>query len=84
MNPRVSELFEIIRNAQNELAQIREACPHPSWFVGFWSWRPGADHPARICNECQNCIPGITEEESAELWKTRPQPQVSFFTQEAE
>ena len=74
MNSRVAELFEIIRKAEAELANIRSVCLHTSWFVGFWSWRPGSDHPSRICNECQNCIPGITDEEAAALWKTRPQP----------
>jgi hypothetical protein len=66
MNQRVSELMAIISQAEVELAAIRADCSHPSYFVGIWSWRVGSYQPSRICNECHNSIPGITEEEIAE------------------
>lgn len=68
MNPRVSELLTTINQAQIELEEIRKNCSHNFWFVGMWSWRIGAYQPSRICGDCQNSIPGITEEESNKCW----------------
>ena len=81
MNARVAELLTIITDAQLELSQIRFTCNHPSYYVGWWSWRPGAIHPSRICNECLNLIPGITPEEDEEFRKSQEgQFQVSSGT----
>jgi hypothetical protein len=68
MNQRVSELFETIRNAETELAEIRQKCTHPDFFVGMWSWRVGAYNPSRICNDCHTAIPGITDAEFKAEW----------------
>jgi len=60
---RVQELFDNISKAQDELAQIRSACAHPTYYIGRWSWRVGAFELARICSICCASIPGITDEE---------------------
>ena len=53
---RVDELFDIIKNAQEELVKIRTACPHDIYFKGLWSWRPGNVSVAKICCKCQDII----------------------------
>lgn len=67
MNPRVKELLNNLKNIQNELADIRSKCPHPSYRLGMWhNWDGlvGGAFYSRICEECQINIPGITEEEA--------------------
>jgi hypothetical protein len=60
---RIFELYEIIRNAQNELEELRKSCTHQNYNVGYYSWRVGAMEVARICTDCDACLPGITPEE---------------------
>jgi hypothetical protein len=52
MNPRVTELFAVIKAAEAELERIRAACPHKTFTVGDWMDSPGAIYKARICDEC--------------------------------
>jgi hypothetical protein len=63
VNARVVELYQIIRQATNELATIRKNCPHTNYEVRLYSWRPGSLLPRRICTECEEALPEITKEE---------------------
>ncbi len=49
---RVEELYEIIKNSQDELEYIRTNCKHENHFTGNYSWRPGAIQVGEICNYC--------------------------------
>jgi hypothetical protein len=69
-NPRLTELYRIILDAQAEISRIRGSCRHESGsHAMMYSWRPGAMQPSLICNDCEECIPGITPEQSDELWR---------------
>jgi len=56
MLKRVKELFEVIKNAEAELKEIRDKCKHKKTFVGNWSNRPGQICTANICERCQNFV----------------------------
>jgi len=49
---RADELYEVIRVANAELEQIRKACDHIGYHVGWYSWRLGSMEPRRICDVC--------------------------------
>ncbi len=66
MKPRIEELFQIIKVANDELEQIRKDCPHPSWSVGRWEWAPGHGNVTRICDECSSPVDGTTDDEIKE------------------
>lgn len=57
-----------IQHAQEKIAELQAKCKHDSFTVMFWSYRPGAMHPARVCDKCNALVPGITEQESNELF----------------
>jgi hypothetical protein len=68
MNPRVKELLDIIKNANEELKKIRSECPHLEHGIGLWSFEhPGNVTFEKICKECQICI-GNEIIEGSELW----------------
>jgi hypothetical protein len=50
----VDQLYEEKRRADEELADIRKACPHRDVKVGWYSWRIGNMEPARICEACDS------------------------------
>lgn len=64
---RVDELCRSIQAATEELRAIRAACAHPTYRLGWWSWGPGRINASRICNECHDALPGITDDEHREL-----------------
>lgn len=67
MLPRVAEIFAAIKAANDELATIREACPHSSFTPGWWNYGMGRLHAVRICDRCRKDLPGITIEERAAI-----------------
>ena len=77
VNPRVAELFEIIKSAQSELERLRKECSHTYYEVGYWAWAPGHTNTCRICFECHGVVPGITDEETREFAAKQPKPQSS-------
>jgi len=63
MNPRIQELFDIIKRAQDELEEIRSTCSHPAFHKGLWSWdRPGNVVVAKICSECNDYLESVNED----------------------
>lgn len=65
--PRVTELFAVIKNADEELAQIRKDCPHSSYTIGWWEFGMGRIQAQRICHRCRTTVEGITDEERKQL-----------------
>ena len=59
---------EQIRKLQERIQELQSFCKHEHYTVTFYSWRPGAMDPARICNKCSAVVEGITSEESHKLW----------------
>lgn len=57
-----------ILHAQEKIKELQTKCQHEEFQVAFYSWRPGAMNPARICTSCQALVEGVTEEESKQLW----------------
>jgi len=50
---RVQELYEIIKNAQDELKDIRENCKHISVFLGNYTYSDASRmQTGYICNDC--------------------------------
>ena len=44
----------IILQAEEELRNLKSQCSHQSYFVGWWSDRPGSTWPAKICQVCHS------------------------------
>lgn len=65
----VPELQAEIAAIQKQIETIQSVCPHISYEVVMYSWRPGAMNPTRVCVCCKGVIPGITQEESKKLWE---------------
>ena len=65
---RVNELENIIADAQAELNQIKKQCVHPSYYIGWYSWRMGDMSVSRICATCQSQLPGLTEKEKKDFY----------------
>lgn len=59
-----------ITHAQEKIKELQSKCVHDNFKVMFYSWRPGAMQPTRICDSCSAVVPGVTEEESNSLWHT--------------
>lgn len=54
---RITELCKIIKEAKDELTEIRKTCSHGKTYEGFWmDERPGNMIHANICNECQTFV----------------------------
>ena len=49
---RVKELYQIIKDAEEELAEIRENCTHLNIKKGNYMSRPGRIDSGYICDEC--------------------------------
>lgn len=77
--PRVTELFTVIKSANDELEQIRKDCPHPSYTVGWWEWGAGRIIAQRICDRCRDTVDGITDEESQQLGRFMGEPTMLTF-----
>lgn len=60
---RVNEIFAELDVLKEELKMIRKDCSHDSYYIGNWSWRPGAILQARICNHCDDNIGEPSKEE---------------------
>lgn len=56
MKKRVLKLFEIIKNAEAELKEIRDKCKHQKTHEGNWSDGPGRITHANICSDCGNFV----------------------------
>lgn len=50
------ELYQMIKDAQNRLEQLRDICKHTKKFEGNWSYRIGNIQPAEICSHCGKLI----------------------------
>lgn len=50
-------LYAVIKVAQEDLANIRKACPHTETFIGDYEWAPGHLSTARICSACGEFLP---------------------------
>lgn len=60
---RKEELFEIIKNAEAELKNLRRECKHEKKNKGPWEWAPGHIYMAYICDECGECLgPAVKEQ----------------------
>lgn len=57
-----------IAHAQDKIRELQAKCPHTNWEVMFYSYRPGAHQPSRICTNCRFRISDATEAESKKLW----------------
>ena len=62
MNPRIQELFDIIKKANDELNEIRKTCSHPNYYKGLWSWRVGCINVTKICSECNDFIEYVDDD----------------------
>lgn len=56
-----------IARAQDKIKELQAKCPHTDFKVGWFSWRPGAMQPSRICTSCGFLIGYATEEEARQL-----------------
>lgn len=58
-----------IANAQIEIGKIQSQCKHDKGYdCVMYSWRVAAYQPSRVCKECYVCLPGITAQESKQVW----------------
>jgi hypothetical protein len=57
-----------ILHAQDKIKELQAKCDHLEFDVTFYSWRPAAMQPARICKSCNVWISNATDEESKQLW----------------
>jgi hypothetical protein len=69
MRDRVTELYDRIRTANEELERIRKTCPHPNTYLALYSWRIGAMHPAHLCEDCDFVVRLADDKESEEFYK---------------
>lgn len=67
MNLRIEELSKIISDAIDEIARIREACPHTSRSPGYWSWRIGVREYRMICDACGHPGEQIREDQPSTI-----------------
>ena len=56
----IKERFESLISQRDKLNEeidnLQKECPHHTYFVGLYSWRPGAYDLARICTDCQTIL----------------------------
>lgn len=81
MNKTVQDYQRIINKCQNKILELQNSCPHPSYTVQMYSWRPGAMQPTRMCDYCQACLIGITEEEIKKMWDEWNKPMNDYSQQ---
>ncbi len=60
----IGSLRKVIADAGARIQFLQESCRHPGYQVGWWSWRPGAMEPRKICDVCHAPIgcPSAEEE----------------------
>lgn len=81
---RVTAHFAAIKSAEAGLKAIREACAHPSYFVGWWEDRPGRYSATRVCAVCRIYVKGITDDERARLGPMFPKRTVDEMWEAAD
>lgn len=54
------ELYRIIAEAQQILADIRRDCPHDNFRVGLYEWRTGTLISGEICDDCGSFLRAVT------------------------
>ena len=64
----IQDCYDIIRAAERKIEQLRAACPHTGTRLGMFMSRPGAFHPSILCTSCDAVVPGITDEQSKQVW----------------
>jgi hypothetical protein len=67
---RVTELYKIIKDAEEELAEIRDNCTHLDKNIGNYMSRPGRFDTGYICDDCGEFLGDI---KSAKEWIKNPQ-----------
>ena len=65
----VDKIYKRMNSAQRDFDKLRSGCSHPSYYVGWYSWRVGNREPRRLCTECDATIEGITEAEAHKFYK---------------
>lgn len=68
MITRVSEIFLQIQMLEKELKLIRKKCSHKDFTPLMFSARVGHHSPERICSNCNDVVPGITDKEREKVW----------------
>lgn len=58
MNKRVETLYAVIKDAEEQLEQIRKECPHTETFNGAYQWW---DHYITMADICSNCGKALKE-----------------------
>jgi hypothetical protein len=48
--------YQMIKDAENILVDMRKLCKHPNTFEGNYSYRVGSIQPAIICSDCGHVI----------------------------
>lgn len=66
---KINRLYEVIKEANEEIEKLRSECTHETYTVKLYSWRVGSFNPQRICNECDAVVTGITKEEELNCWR---------------
>lgn len=49
-------LYKIIADSRDRLKEIRKACPHKEFFIGYYEWRTGSGTNGFICTDCGEFI----------------------------
>jgi|GEM_PF-5186773 hypothetical protein len=65
----VDKIYKRMNSAQRDLDKLRSGCSHPSYYVGWYSWRAGNMEPRRLCLECDAVLEGITKAETDKFYK---------------
>ena len=69
MNTRIEELYKIIQDAEDELKEIRNKCPHKNYKLGNYMWAPGHINEGYICEDCGEYLGEI---KTAKEWIENP------------
>lgn len=69
MNIDITAYREIIETCNQRIKDIQGGCEHDDYEVGMYQWRPGAMTAQRICLDCGDLVPGITDDEVLSAWK---------------
>jgi hypothetical protein len=56
----IDTLYKKSKSIQDKIDALRKKCPHKAYRVAWYSWRPGAMDPQRLCKACDAVLPGIT------------------------
>lgn len=69
MNPEVSRLLDLIESAKKDLEELQKSCAHKNRTIHMTSWRPGCFSPEFFCDECNDFVRDITDDERQALNK---------------